>query len=206
MFQVGIFTKELKDADQEHVSMTRGGSAASVIRLQRTGTTLADSVLVGASAAEEIIKFINLLVRGCGEVDLGDRRARLIASQARHYLSARRNDLAHPDIAQVYASPVLPSDPVGRGGEDAVFETSGHHRIGTIGHHEVRRVDDKLRSVQGERPRALGIHPVETDHHSDLSEGQVEHRETQISGREEEGLSIIEMNLPVEPDQPRRTY
>src|SRR6267143_5037091 len=63
-------------------------------------------------------------------------------------------------------------------------------------------MDDELSALEGEGPCAFGVNPVEADHNSDPAKRQIKNRKTKISRGKKEVLSIIEVNLSIDPDNP----
>src|SRR6266850_6453248 len=63
-------------------------------------------------------------------------------------------------------------------------------------------MDDELSALDGESACTFGVNPVEADHDSDPASRQIKNRKTKISRGKEEVLSIIEVDLSIDPDNP----
>ena len=142
-------------------------------------------VRVGAAIAEELPGFANLGDRI--QIQIGGEHFILVARGLRDDLAARVAEVTGAvELADIPG--LFPAHAIDRSNEIAV---SGGVR-GLLQLPEIfaqsgdggRRIEDDLRAVQPQRPRAFRKMAVVTDVEADLDEAQIEHRITEISGPE----------------------
>jgi hypothetical protein len=105
--------------------------------------------------------------------------------------------LASACIAATFSVSILLACPVGRHGENTVFQASSLHRILTERENQVCTVADQIGSVECQGAHGFREEPVKTDHHPYLAYPYIKEIKPKVAGLKPEFFFVKQMNLPV---------